>query len=256
MLLKNKVCLVVGAGSPRGMGRATVELFAEHGARLAAVDLTMNDGQAHALQSSLCARLARPVDLIGVDCDIVSADACDRMVDAVMARFGRIDCLVNCAGVVQSQGLLAIDDDAYDLVVDVNMKGAFHLSRSVLRVFSEQKSGVLVHVASLAGQRGGGLVGGAHYAAAKGGVISLTRSIAREFGARGIRANVVCPAMIETAMLDGLSSDKRDDIVRTIPLGRTGQAREAAGACLFLASDLSSFITGATLDVNGGCHIH
>jgi NAD(P)-dependent dehydrogenase (short-subunit alcohol dehydrogenase family) len=108
----------------------------------------------------------------------------------------------------------------------------------------------------LAAQRGGGLVGGAHYAASKGGVISLTRTIAREFGASNIRANVVCPAMIETAMLDGITPEKLKEITDAIPLKRTGLAREVAGACLFLASELSGFVTGATIDVNGGTHIH
>ncbi len=99
-------------------------------------------------------------------------------------------------------------------------------------------------------------MGGAHYAASKGGVLSLTRSIAREFGAPGIRANAICPAMIDTPMLDGLSADRLKGIVEAIPLKRTGTTRELAGACLFLASELSGFVTGATLDVNGGTHIH
>jgi NAD(P)-dependent dehydrogenase (short-subunit alcohol dehydrogenase family) len=115
---------------------------------------------------------------------------------------------------------------------------------------------VIVNLASSAAQRGGGFVGGAHYAASKGGVISLTKSIAREFGPKGIRANVICPAMIETGMLDGLSKERRDEIINAIPLRRTGHALEVAGACLFLASDLGGYVTGATLDVNGGSHIH
>ena len=119
-----------------------------------------------------------------------------------------------------------------------------------------QQRGVIVNVSSAAAQRGGGLVGGAHYAAAKGGGVSLTRSIAREYGPQGIRANVICPAMIETAMLDGLSPERLESIVSGIPLQRAGTTREAAGACLFLASDLSGFVTGATIDVNGGSHIH
>jgi NAD(P)-dependent dehydrogenase (short-subunit alcohol dehydrogenase family) len=123
-------------------------------------------------------------------------------------------------------------------------------------VFAERRSGTIVNVASLAVQRGGRLVGGSHYAASKGGVLSLTKSIAREFGALGIRANAICPAMIETAMLDGLASERLSDIVDAIPLKRTGTTREAAGACLFLASELSGFVTGATIDVNGGSHIH
>ncbi len=118
------------------------------------------------------------------------------------------------------------------------------------------KRGVIVNLASVAAQRGGGLVGGAHYAASKGGVISLTRSIAREFGPLGIRANVVCPSMVETGMLDGLPREKFDEIVAGIPLQRAGRPSDIAGACLYLASDLSAYVTGATIDVNGGSHIH
>lgn len=141
-------------------------------------------------------------------------------------------------------------------MLDVNLKGAFYLCQSVLKVFTERRSGNIINVSSLAAQRGGGLVGGAHYAASKGGVLSLTKSIAREFGHLGIRANAICPAMIETPMLDGLSKERLQDIVEAIPLKRTGTTRELAGACLFLASELSGFVTGATIDVNGGTHIH
>ena len=124
-------------------------------------------------------------------------------------------------------------------------------------MFAAQKRGAIVNLASVAAQRGGGLVGGAHYAASKGGVISLTRSIAREFGPLGIRANVICPSMIETGMLDGNVTAKQfEDIVAGIPLKRAGKPSDIAGACLFLASDLSAYVTGATLDVNGGSHIH
>ena len=139
---------------------------------------------------------------------------------------------------------------------DINLKGAFFLCQSVLKVFVDRRSGAIVNVASLAAQRGGGLVGGSHYAASKGGMLSLTRSIAREFGSMGIRANAICPAMIDTPMLDSLSEDRLQAIVDAIPLKRIGTTREMAGACLYLVSDLSGFVTGATLDVNGGTHIH
>jgi NAD(P)-dependent dehydrogenase (short-subunit alcohol dehydrogenase family) len=169
---------------------------------------------------------------------------------------GGIDCLVNSAGIVKTQSILDIAPKDLGAMLDVNLKGAFYLCQSVLRVFVEQRRGNIVNVSSLAAQRGGGLVGGAHYAASKGGVLSLTRSIAREFGAFGIRANAICPAMIETPMLDGLSNERLQEIVEVIPLQRTGTTRELAGACLFLASELSGFITGATIDVNGGTHMH
>jgi NAD(P)-dependent dehydrogenase (short-subunit alcohol dehydrogenase family) len=153
--------------------------------------------------------------------------------------------------------MLDIAEADFDLMLGVNLKGTFNICKSALSAFKAQGSGSIVNLASVAAQRGGGLVGGAHYAASKGGVISLTRTIAREFGSSGIRANVICPSMIETSMLDGnLSPEKFSEIVASVPLQRAGLPSDVAGACLFLASDLAAYITGTTLDVNGGSHIH
>ncbi|MGJ7916127.1 SDR family NAD(P)-dependent oxidoreductase [Massilia sp. LXY-6] len=257
MLLKDKVCIIVGAASLRGIGYATAELFAEHGARIVAVDVVMNEEIAAEIKASINQKTGLDADVVGVKCDIGNYADCRKLVGETLARHGRIDCLVNSAAIVKSQSLLAIEEADFDRIVNVNLKGAFNLSKSALEVFSEQKSGVIVNVASVAAQRGGGLVGGAHYAASKGGVISLTRTIAREFGPRGIRANVVSPSMTETGMLDGnMSAEKYQEIVSAIPLQRAGHARDIAGACLFLASDLAAYVTGATIDVNGGSHIH
>ena len=256
MLLEDKVCVITGAASLRSIGYATAELFAEHGARVVVVDLLMNEQVLAQLKAAIEQRLQRPVSLHGLRCDISNADECEAVVREVVRLHGSLDCLVNSAGIVKSQSLLDIAPQDLAVMLDVNLKGAFYLCQSALKVFVEQRSGNIVNVTSLAAQRGGGLVGGAHYAASKGGVLSLTRSIAREFGALGIRANAICPAMIDTPMLDGLSAERLQDIVEGIPLKRTGTTRELAGACLFLASELSGFVTGATIDVNGGTHIH
>lgn len=257
MLLKNKVCVIVGAGSLRGIGYATAELFAEHGAKVVAVDLTMDERLLGSIKASIEENLQRSACVHGFRCDIGNAADCDKLVQDVVSLHGSIDCLVNSAAIVKSQPLLEIGGKELDVMLDVNLKGAFHLCQSVLKVFAPRNSGAIVNVASVAAQRGGGLVGGAHYAASKGGVISLTRSIAREFGPRGIRANVVCPSMTETGMLDGnVSEAMLKEIVSAIPLRRVAKPREIAGACLFLASDLAAYVTGATLDVNGGSHIH
>lgn len=256
MLLKDKVCVVVGAGSLRSIGFGVVDLFAEHGAKVVAVDLAMNNAVLAEIRTAIEGRLQRSVQLDGLRCDISQPDACNQMVRDVVERHGTIDCLVNSAGIVKSTSLLEISSQELDVMLQVNLKGAFHLCQSVLKVFVEQRSGNIVNVSSLAAQRGGGLVGGAHYAASKGGVLSLTRSIAREFGHLGIRANAICPTMIDTPMLDGLPPERLKDIIEAIPLKRIGTTRELAGACLFLASELSGFVTGATIDVNGGTHIH
>jgi NAD(P)-dependent dehydrogenase (short-subunit alcohol dehydrogenase family) len=256
LLLENKVCVIVGAASLRSIGYATAELFAAHGAKLVLLDVMMNDKIANDLATSIAIEIGHKLEIISIKCDICSIEDCNKAIKNAVAHFGTIDCLVNCAGIVKSGGMLSISEGEYDTILDVNLKGTFNICKSALKVFTEKQSGVIVNLASLAAQRGGGLVGGAHYAASKGGVISLTRSIAREFAPLGIRANVICPAMIETSMLDGLSEEQLNEVISSIPLKRVGKTIELAGACLFLASALSGFTTGATIDVNGGIHIH
>jgi NAD(P)-dependent dehydrogenase (short-subunit alcohol dehydrogenase family) len=255
--LEGKVCLIAGAGSLRGIGVAAATLFARHGAKLVLVDLAMSDKLVSEISTAIQAHTGVEPEVIGLPCDIQDADACRSVVAEAVRSFGALDVLVNTAGVVKSDGLLSISAKDLSFVIDVNLKGAFNLAQSVLEVFVTKGQGAIVNVASVAAQRGGGLVGGAHYAASKGGVISLTRSIAREFGPKGIRANAICPSMTDTGMLDGnLTQAQYDAIVETIPLKRAGKPEDIANACLFLASNLSAYVTGATLDVNGGSHIH
>lgn len=257
MLLKDQVCVVTGAASVRSIGYATAELFARHGARVVVVDIAMDDRAAGEVKASIETAVQGPADVYGVRCDIGLAADCEQLCRDVVARHGTFDCLVNCAALVKSQPLLEIDETEYDRIVDVNLKGTFNLCKSALKVFSDRRRGAIVNLASVAAQRGGGLVGGAHYAASKGGVISLTKAIAREFGPVGVRANVICPSMTETGMLDGNVSDEAfREIVAGIPLRRAARPIDIAGACLFLASELSAYVTGATIDVNGGSHIH
>jgi NAD(P)-dependent dehydrogenase (short-subunit alcohol dehydrogenase family) len=257
MLLKDKTCVIVGAASLRGIGYATAELFARNGAKLVVVDVAMDRLTIDAIVGSIERAIGTPAMVRGVKCDIQQASDCDRVIDEAMSAYGTIDVLVNCAGVVKAQPLLSISEADYDRILDVNLKGTFNICKSALRVFADKKRGVIINLASVAAQRGGGLVGGAHYAASKGGVVSLTRSIAREFGPLGIRANAICPSMIETGMLDGnVTQAMADEIAASIPLQRLGRPADIAGACLFLASDLAAYVTGATIDVNGGSHIH
>jgi NAD(P)-dependent dehydrogenase (short-subunit alcohol dehydrogenase family) len=257
MLLMDKVCVVVGVGSLRGIGYGAAELFAEHGAKVVAVDVMMTDEFSTSVQAAISEKLGRPADFLGVQCDIRDFAACQGVFDAAVARFGRVDVLVNSAAIVESKGVLDIETPAFERMMDVNLTGAFNLCKAALKVFTGQGSGSIVNVSSVAAQRGGGLVGGAHYAASKGGVVSLTKSIAREFGPQGIRANIVCPSMTETGMLDDTVSPERyAEIVAQIPLRRAGRTVDVASACLFLASEMAAYITGATIDVNGGSHIH
>jgi NAD(P)-dependent dehydrogenase (short-subunit alcohol dehydrogenase family) len=255
-LLDGKVCIIAGAAAAKGIGQATARLFAEHGACLVLADITACDATAELVAMTAAEAGTAAPNVIVVKCDISLPLDCDRLISDAIARFGRLDILVNSVGIVGSGPMLDIDADTLDRMILVNLKGAFNLCQAALAVFVKQEQGIIVNIASLAAQRGGGLVGGAHYAAAKGGVLSLTRSIAREFGPRGIRSNAICPAMAQTSMLDNLSQEQIDAIKAEIPLRRLGTPRDVAGACLYLASDLSNFVTGATVDVNGGLHIH
>lgn len=255
-ILDGKVCIVVGASSPKGIGDATVRMFLDHGAKVVAAGIVMNDDIVARLLSG-CADSEIPQSSInGQICDITDFVQCQALMKAVVDKFGKVDCLVNCAGIVEGCAFNEISSDKFDRMTNVNLKGTFNLCKAALQLFEQQGHGNIVNLSSLAAQRGGGLAGGAHYAASKGGVISLTRSIAREYGPMNIRANTICPAMIDTDMLDGFAPDRQREIVESIALRRVGFPSEVAGTCLFLASDLSGFVTGATIDVNGGAHIH
>lgn len=255
-LLTGRVCIIAGAAAPRGIGQATAQLFAEHGAKIVIADISVDETTTDMFYSTLNTMVRAATEVISVRCDISDRQDCNRLIATVVNHFGDLDVLVNSAGIVGSGPMLDIDENALDRMISVNLTGAFNLCRAALAIFAGQGRGVIVNIASLAAQRGGGLVGGAHYAAAKGGVVSLTRSIAREFGQLGVRANSICPAMAQTGMLDKLTDAQIEAIKKEIPLRRLGTPRDVAGACLFLASDLSNFVTGATLDVNGGLHIH
>lgn len=256
MMLRGKTCIIAGAAAPKGIGRATAQLFAEHGANLVLADIAANEQLADEFRKQILSETGMTPKVIAATCDITDPEQCASLVERSLAEFGEIDVLVNTAGIVETRSVLDTTPADFDRMISVNLKGAFNLCQATLKHFVTQRVGVIVNLASLAAQRGGGLVGGAHYASAKGGVVSLTRSIAREFGPMGIRANVICPAMAQTSMLDGVSDAQIELIKAEIPLRRLGSPRDVAGACLYLASDLSNFVTGTTLDVNGGLHIH
>ena len=256
MLLKDKVCVIAGSGSRRGIGYATAQLFAEHGAMVAMLDIVLDPSCVDGLKSAVAQHVGFQPDITGFQCDITKMNDCEQVIGEIMNQYGTIDCLVNSAGLVRGTPTLSISEDEYEQMLQVNLKGAFNLCKSVIPVMVERGEGSIVNLSSSAAQRGGGLVGGAHYAASKAGVIGLTRTIAREFGPQGIRANIVCPSMIDTSMLDGISDQRFKDILDSVPMKRAGMSREVAGACLFLVSELGGYVTGATIDVNGGSHIH
>jgi NAD(P)-dependent dehydrogenase (short-subunit alcohol dehydrogenase family) len=249
MLLADKVCIITGAASQRGIGRATARLFSQHGGRVVIVDL--DDGQAKAAAAEL------GEGHLGFACDVTDRLSCQNAAERVVGELGRVDVLVNNAGITQPLKIMDIRPDNYDAVLDVNLRGTLYMSQAVIPQMREQHSGSIVCMSSVSAQRGGGIFGGPHYSAAKGGVLGLAKAMARELGPDTVRVNSITPGLIQTDITGGkLTDELKVEIAAGIPLGRLGVADDVANACLFLASDLSSYITGAVIDVNGGMLIH
>jgi NAD(P)-dependent dehydrogenase (short-subunit alcohol dehydrogenase family) len=253
MLLRGKTAIITGAASPRGIGLAAARRFAAEGARVAILDI---DGPA----AEAAARGLEPAGSephLGVACNVADKQACIKAVEAVMAKFGQIDILINNAGVTQPVKLLDITPEDWDRIQDVNLKGILFLSQAVIPHMRKRRSGSIACMSSVSAQRGGGIFGGPHYSAAKAGVLGLAKAMAREFGPDGIRVNCVTPGLIGTDITAGkLTDEMRAKILEGIPLGRLGEAADVAGIYTFLASDLSAYVTGAVIDVNGGMLIH
>jgi len=250
MLLKDKVVAISGAASARGIGLATARLFASQGASVAILDLD-------ASSSSQAAGTLGGGGHIGLACDVADKHACERAVAAIIDKFGHIDVLINNAGITQPLKTMGITPEDWRRVLDVNLSGVLYLSQAVVPHMRERKSGAIVCMSSVSAQRGGGVFGGPHYSAAKAGVLGLAKAMARELGPDNIRVNCVTPGLIQTDITGGkLTEAMRADILKGIPLNRLGDAGDVANAFLFLASDLSSYITGAVIDVNGGMLIH
>jgi len=249
MLLKDKVAVITGGAGPNGLGFATAKLMAQHGARVVVLDL------AGAEPATAAAKLGE--GHLGLVADVTDKASCDAAIAAAVKAFGRIDVLVNNAGITQPRKTVDITNADYDAVLDVSLRGTLLMSQAVIPQMQRQKSGSIVCISSVSAQRGGGILGGPHYSAAKAGVLGLARAMARELGADSIRVNCITPGLIQTDIQKGKLSDERKvEIAKEIPLGRLGVANDVAGACLYLASDLSSYCTGITLDVNGGMLIH
>ncbi|WP_347554213.1 SDR family NAD(P)-dependent oxidoreductase [Robbsia sp. KACC 23696] len=249
MLLDNQVVVITGAASARGIGKATAKAMAAQGARIAILDLNQQDAERAAL------------DLgdghYGMACDVTDQAACFTAANAVIDRYGRIDVLVNNAGITQPIKTMEIARENFDAVVGVSLLGTLYMSQAVIPQMKRQQHGSIVCMSSVSAQRGGGIFGGPHYSAAKAGVLGLAKAMARELGPDHIRVNSITPGLIQTDITGGkLTPEMRADIVKGIPLGRLGEANDIANACLFLASDLSTYLTGITLDVNGGMLIH
>lgn len=241
--LAGKVALVTGAA--RGIGRAIAEHLAGRGAAVACVDLT-----AEAAEAGAAACRAKGVKASAHGADVADSAACDAAVEACVKEHGRVDVLVNCAGITRDGLLMRMSDQDFQKVLAINLSGTFHMTRAVARPMMKQRGGRIVNIASVIGITGN--AGQANYAASKGGVIALTKSAAKELASRGINVNAVAPGYIATDMTAALPEEARTAMLARIPLGRAGTAEDVALAVGFLAGPASAYVTGQVLVVDGG----
>ena len=243
-LLKGKVALITGGG--RGIGRSICESFAQNGCNIA---FTYNSSKEAA--ENLVSELNKyDVKIKAYKSDASDHDKSVELIDNVISDFDRIDVLVNNAGITKDNLLMRMSASDFKDVVNVNLGSVFNLTKSSIKVFLKQKEGSIINISSIVGVKGN--AGQSNYAASKAGIIGFSKSIALELGSRNIRCNVVAPGFIETDMTDSLSEDVLEKWKESIPLKRSGKPNDVGNACVFLASDLSSYITGQVLQVDGG----
>lgn len=242
--LAGKAALVTGGAS--GIGRACAIALSQAGARVAVADINLPGAQKTA---------AGLQDAVGVYCDLGSADSIESLNGRLPRNMGRFDILVNCAGIISYRnGVSAVDLSEWDLLLDVNLRGAFLLSRSLFAAMKNTGYGRIVHFSSLAA-RVGGIEAGIHYAASKAGLIGLVRTLAKEGAPYNVTVNAVAPGVIATDPVKKQIGGHEESYNQSIPLGRLGRPEDVAGAVLFLCSPLANYITGITLDINGGLYM-
>jgi 3-oxoacyl-[acyl-carrier protein] reductase len=244
MLLNGKTVLITGAS--RGIGSGIARVFAQNGANVA-FTYSSSEAPALALQEEL-SKLG--VKVKAYKSDASSFEACEKLASEVMSDFDSLDALINNAGITKDNLLMRMSEEDFDKVIEVNLKSVFNMTKAFQRVFLKQRNGSIINISSIVGVKGN--AGQANYAASKAGMIGFTKSVALELGSRNIRANVIAPGFIETEMTDKLDEAVVEQWRTGIPLKRGGTPEDVANACLFFASDLSSYITGQVLLVDGG----
>lgn len=244
MLLGGKVAVITGAS--RGIGRAIAVEFAKHGAKV----VINYAGNKAAAEQVLDVIKSNGGEAILFQADVAKAEAADELIKATVEAFGRVDVLVNNAGITRDNLLMRMKEEDWDAVLTTNLKGVFNCTKAVSRIMMKQKAGKIINMASVIGITGN--AGQSNYAAAKAGVIGFTKSMAKELGSRGITVNAIAPGFIATDMTAVLSDQVKKELADQIPLTRLGTPEDIAAATLFLASDAANYITGQTLNVDGG----
>jgi len=246
MLLKDQIALITG--SARGIGKQIALTMAQEGATVIISDINAEEAQ------KTCQEFQKQgyrADQYA--CNVTDLKSVENMVNKIVDKYKRIDILVNNAGITKDNLLLRMNENEWDAVIAVNLKGVFNCTKVVTKSMLKAKKGKIVNIASIIGIMGN--AGQCNYAASKAGIIGFTKSIAREFASRGITANAVAPGYIQTEMTDKLTDKAREEIFKTIPLGQLGTPQDVAGVCRFLASHDADYITGQTIVVDGGMAI-
>lgn len=246
-MLEGKTALVTGG--TRGIGRAISLHLAADGADIAIFATRENEASAAVLQE--IEAMGRKAAFF--TCNVADADAVNAAVGSVIETFGKIDILVNNAGITRDMLLLQMKEEDFDQVMDVNLKGSFHMVKACIRPFVKQRSGRIINISSVVGMMGN--AGQVNYAASKAGIIGLTKSIAKEYASKGITCNAVAPGYIQTEMTEALSEQAAQTILNQVPVKRYGTPEDVAGAVTFLAQDTTSYITGEVIKVDGGMYI-
>ena len=247
-LLQGRRGIITGAAAPNGIGRATAQLLAAHGARIAILDRD----EVGARETGLLVG----GDTLAIRCDISDPEQCAAAAAEALDGLGGIDFLINNAAFTSRSSIADVTPEEFDALYRVNLRGMFLLCQAVVPAMRRAGRGNIVCLSSVAGQRGGGLYGGVAYASTKAGVIGLGKAMARELAPDNIRVNIVSPSLIRTDSSPDDSPERRTEFERDVPLGRSGTVWETAGTILFAVSDLSGYVSGATIDVNGGFHLH
>lgn len=240
--IKGSVAIVTGSG--RGIGKAIAKLFAEHGAKVVVSDI----------DAAVCEETAKEIEdaggeVIHFTCDITKMDQVQEMIDKTVEKWGRIDHMINNAGITKDGLFIRMKPDQWNFVVDINLNGTYNCCFAVANVMRKQRKGNIINLSSVARH---GNPGQANYSAAKSGIVGLTKALAKELAPMGIRANCVAPGFVHTRLTDAIPDKIREQMIKSIPLGRTGEPDDIAKPILFLCSDLASYLTGQVLDVNGG----
>lgn len=250
-LLEGKVALITGAA--RGIGKALAVKFANEGADIAFTDLALNDDMMAGIKATEAEIAALGVKCIGYAGNAADFAQTEEVVAQIKADFGHIDVLVNNAGITKDGLMLRMTEAQWDAVINVNLKSAFNFTHALIPIMMRQRGGSIINMASVVGVHGN--AGQANYSASKAGMIALAKSVAQEMGPKGIRANAIAPGFIETAMTAALSDEIKADWMKKIPLRRGGKPEDIANVATFLASDLSSYVTGQVIQVDGGMNM-